>query len=167
MKAMKLNRFILMMPLMMTAPFFAAHAGPAIDASADKVYLAAMEVALDMGATPTMNNDALHYFKTDPVKIKPDASDCDCGSMFGIPYVKDSRTVVEVSYIVRVKAVGQQSEVNVSTSIVGYYDESKNAISAFMADKKRDHDELLDCKSTGAYELRFISNVRSKVEAAK
>ena len=139
------------------------NAGQAINASPDHVYQAAMEVALDMGAMPTTSNDALHFFKTDPVKLKPSVDDCDCGSMFGIPYVKDDRTVVKVSYIVRVKGSDQQSEIDVSTSIVGYYDESKNAISAFMADKKRDTKDLLDCKSKGQYEHRFIDRVQNIV----
>lgn len=140
-----------------------AYAGELIQNSADDVYQAAMEVALDLDAMPSSSNDKLRFFKTDAVKLKPSENDCDCGSMFGIPYVKDSRTVVEIKYNVRVKAVNEKSEINVSTSIVGYYDESKNAISSFMSDKKRDHDNLLDCKSKGAYEARFIEAVKNKL----
>jgi len=140
-----------------------AYAGETINAAADDVYQAAMEVALDLDAMPSNSNDKLRFFKTDAVTLKPAEKDCDCGSFFGIPYVKDSRTMVDIIYNIRVKAVGDKSEIKVSTSIVGYYDENRNAISAVLADKKRDHDNLLDCKSTGAYEARFVEAVKSKI----
>jgi len=80
-----------------------------------------------------------------------------------LPDAKDDRTVVEVSYTVRVKPSGDASDIDVSTSLVGYYDESRNAISNFMSDKKRDHDDLLDCKSTGVFESEFVARVQTKL----
>jgi len=138
-------------------------AAETIGASPDVVYQAAMEVALDLGAMPSTSNDKLRFFKTDTVKLKPTEEQADCGSMFGIAYVKDDRTVVEVSYTVRVKPSGDASDIDVSTSLVGYYDESRNAISNFMSDKKRDNDDLLDCKSTGVFESECVARVQTKL----
>ena len=42
-----------------------------------------------MEALAAQSNDKLRYFKTDPLKMKLTMEECDCGSMFGIPYLKD------------------------------------------------------------------------------
>ncbi|HKJ83414.1 MAG TPA: hypothetical protein VJ961_05255 [Mariprofundaceae bacterium] len=145
-----------------------AQAGTVINAAPVKVYQAAEKVALDLGAMPSVTNDTLMYFKTDPVTLKPTAKQCDCGSMFGIPYVKDSRTMANVSYKVIVKAATKgDSEIDVTTSIDGYYDESRNSISNFMSDKRGTRSKTLDCKSTGAFEAAFIRKVKGELSNKK
>jgi len=65
---MKLKKVLLML---LIAGSQQAHAGEIINASANDVYDAAMEVALDLDAMPSSSNDKLHYFKTDAVTLKP------------------------------------------------------------------------------------------------
>ncbi|MDX8396366.1 MAG: hypothetical protein R8K22_08140 [Mariprofundaceae bacterium] len=135
-----------------------------INAAPDNVYQAAIGVALDMDLIPSKENEKHRYFKTESKRIKLTSDECDCGSMFGISYMADSRTVTEVELSVRVKPNAGGSEITVKTNIIGYFDQSQNAMTNFMSDKHRDRDNLMDCKSLGGIETKFIQNIKDSIQ---
>jgi hypothetical protein len=136
-------------------------AGEHINAPADDVYQKAVEVAMDMSTWPEKINDNLHYFKTEPTRIKLSEKECDCGKRMGIPYLEDKRTMIEVTYQIRVKQVGEGSELDVRTSVIGYYDQHINKTTKVLSQKERDEAMILDCKCSGLIEKKFIDSVRS------
>jgi hypothetical protein len=81
--------------------------------------------------------------------------EADCGSMFGIPYLKDKRVKVAATYQVRVKKVDAgKSDVSVQITLDGYMDVNEG--SPFFVEKTRDKDKVLTCKSKGVLEKKFI-----------
>ena len=136
-------------------------AGEHINAPADDVYQKVVEVAMDMGTFPDKINDNLRYFKTEPKRIKLTEKECDCGKRMGAPYLEDKRTMIEVTYQIRVKQVGEGSELDVRTSVIGYYDQHINKNTKVLSQKEKEEALILDCKCSDLIEKKFIESVRS------
>lgn len=161
MKTKIITLFILLIVVFSIIPSL-VFGGEFIKALPDQAYQRSLEVVLDFGGFPKNTNDKLYYFTTEPLIQALTSKECDCGSFLGIPYMKDSRTVTEVIYKVRVRAVQGGSELHVEVLIIGYYDEKKNKITAIFSDKKRLKTKQLDCVSTGLIEKKFINLIKLK-----
>ncbi|CAK9252019.1 unnamed protein product [Sphagnum jensenii] len=72
--------------------------------------------------------------------------DADCGTFMGLPYIKDDRTVVSVSYSVLIKDVGGKADVTVNTDIAGTY-------------QGGDTTKQLNCFSQGGLEKQFLEKL--------
>lgn len=122
---------------------------PAVDA-----YQKAVEILVDMGAVPTFRDKDLLMIKTDPNPTKLTGEECDCGSMFGIPYIKDKRVKTGVTYQVRFKKIDEKScNMDLKITIDGYMDVNEGA--PFFIEKTKNNNKTLMCKSTGFLEKKF------------
>lgn len=122
---------------------------------AEAAFLKASRVLVSLGALPTFRDKELLVIKTDPVPLKDVPTQADCGTMFGIPYVKDKRTKVAATYQVSIKPTGDaRSEVSLTVTLDGYMDVNEGA--PFFIDKTRDKNKVLPCKSTGRLEAQFF-----------
>lgn len=130
-----------------------------VNLPAEEAYDKALDYVLEIGAMPNTTNEKLRIFKTDLLSVKLTHEECDCGKMFGIPYMKDKRMRTAVSYQVRVKKVDDNSsDVKVKVTVEGYMAVNDHKL-GFFADKSRDKGKVLDCKSTGVLEKRFIEAI--------
>lgn len=126
-----------------------------------EAYEKVLSYILDLGAVPVTRDDRLLYLKTDPLPTRLTTEEADCGSMFGIPYLKDKRTKTAVAYQVRVKKVDEQSsDINVRITVTGHMDTMEGA--PFFVEKTRDTTKALICKSTGLLEQRLLQAVGAK-----
>lgn len=136
------------------APGFAAE----VELPAAAAYDRALTALVDMGAIPTFRDKELLLIKTDPFPQKLTTEEADCGSMFGIPYLKDKRTKVAAIYQVRVKAIDEQrSDVSITVGLDGYMDVNEGA--PFFVDKTRDNSKVLTCTSKGALEAQLLEAI--------
>jgi hypothetical protein len=123
--------------------------------AADAAFAKASRVLVNLGALPTFRDKELLVIKTDPAPLKDVPSQADCGTMFGIPYVKDKRTKVAATYQLSIKPVGDaRSDVSLTVTLDGYMDVNEGA--PFFVDKTRDKNKVLNCKSTGTLEGKFF-----------
>ena len=137
---------------------FGAAKAAELGLSPDAAFLKASRVLVGLGALPTFRDKELLVIKTDPVPLKEVPTQADCGTMFGIPYVKDKRTKVAATYQVSIKPVsGGKSDVSLTITLEGYMDVNEGA--PFFVDKTRDKNKVLTCKSTGALEAKFFESL--------
>lgn len=126
---------------------------------ADVVYQKAVSILVEMGAIPSFRDKELMLIKTDPFPVKLTTEECDCGSMFGIPYLKDKRVKTALTYKIRIKKIDEQkSAVDVKITVDGYMDVNKGA--PFFIEKTRDKNKVLTCKSKGILEKRFVESLK-------
>jgi hypothetical protein len=126
-----------------------------VNLPAEAAFAKASRVLVDLGALPTFRDKELLVIKTDPLPLKQVSSEADCGTMFGIPYVKDKRTKVAATYQVSIKALSDgKSDVSLKITLDGYMDVNEGA--PFFMDKTRNKDTVLTCKSTGVLEAKFF-----------
>jgi len=122
---------------------------------AEETFQKALVVLMDLGAVPSFKDKDLLMIKTDPLPIKITTDDADCGSMFGIPYLKDKRTKIAATYQVRIKKLDDnKSDVNVKVTLDGYMDVNEGA--PFFIEKTRDKNKVLSCNSKGVLEKKFL-----------
>lgn len=130
---------------------------PAVEVglAANAAFVKASRVLVSLGALPTFRDKELLIIKTDPAPLKDVPTEADCGTMFGIPYVKDKRTKVAATYQVSIKPTGDsKSEVSLTLMLDGYMDVNEGA--PFFIEKTRDKTKVLSCKSTGRLEAQFF-----------
>jgi hypothetical protein len=126
-----------------------------VNLPADAAFLKASRVLIDLGALPTFRDKELLVIKTDPLPLQQVSSEADCGTMFGIPFTKDTRTKVAATYQVSIKALSDgKSDVSLTITLDGYMDVNEDA--PFFINKTRDKNKVLTCKSTGTLEARFF-----------
>ena len=126
-----------------------------IPIAAEEAYQKAVNILVDMGAVPSFRDKELMLIRTDPNPTRLTSDECDCGTMFGIPYMKDKRVKTGVTYQVRFKKVDdKKSAVDLKITIDGYMDVNENA--PFFIEKTKNNNRILMCKSTGALEKKFI-----------
>lgn len=134
-----------------------------INSPAEKVYESTLNYLLDLGAVPVVHDKELLIIKTEPLPSKLTSEECDCGSMFGIPYMKDKRTKTAVTYQIRVKKNDEAtSDLDVRVNIDGYMDVADSPL-LFMMDKHRDSNKVLNCKSKGILEQKFTEEIKNKL----
>lgn len=122
---------------------------------ADDAYQKALNILVDMGAVPSFRDKELMLIKTDPLPTKMTTEEGDCGSMFGIPYLKDKRVKTALTYQVRIKKIDdKRSDVDVKITVDGYMDVNEGA--PFFIEKTRETNKVLSCKSKGVFEQKFI-----------
>jgi len=122
---------------------------------AEETFQKALVVLMDLGAVPSFKDKDLLMIKTDPLPIKITTDEADCGSMFGIPYLKDKRTKIAATYLVRIKKLDDnKSDVNVKVTLDGYMDVNEGA--PFFIEKTRDKNKVLSCNSKGVLEKKFL-----------
>jgi hypothetical protein len=122
---------------------------------AEAAFVKASRVLVGLGALPTFRDKELLVIKTDPVPLKDVAAQADCGTMFGIPYVRDKRTKVAATYQVSITRTSDaRSDVSLTVTLDGYMDVNEGA--PFFIDKTRDKNKVLTCKSTGSLEAQFF-----------
>jgi hypothetical protein len=127
-----------------------------VNLPAEVAYQKALNYLLDIGAMPT--------FRDKELLLKLTTEEADCGSMFGIPYLKDKRVKTAVTFQVRVKALTDTScDVTVNATLDGYMDITENA--PFFIDKTRDTTKVLTCKSKGVLERRLIKAVNNQSDS--
>lgn len=139
---------------------FAAGTSCAVEANlgAEAAFNKASRVLVEMGALPTFRDKELLIIKAGPHVLQNVALEADCGSMFGIPYVKDKRTKVAATYEVTIAALGEsKSSVSVRVTLDGYMDVNEGA--PFFIEKTRDKSKALSCASTGQLESRFFERL--------
>jgi hypothetical protein len=147
---------VIILNLFLMVPIF-AH-GEEIQLSADEAYSKSLRILVDLGAIPTFKDKDLMVIKTDPLPIQMTTEECDCGKMFGIPYMKDKRVKTAITYQIIIKKIEEQkSSIEVKITIDGYMDVSENA--PFFVDKTRDKNKVLTCKSKGVLEKKFIDTL--------
>lgn len=130
-----------------------------INLPAEQAYEKVLNYLLDLGAIPATRDKELLIIKTDPLPSKLTEKECDCGSMFFIPYMKDKRTKTAATYQIRIKKIDDKtSDIDVKITIDGYLDVTENA--PFFIDKHRETDEKLNCKSTGILEQNLIAAIK-------
>jgi hypothetical protein len=135
-----------------------------VNLPAEVAYQKALNYLLDIGAMPTFRDKELLLIKTDPLPLKLTTEEADCGSMFGIPYLKDKRVKTAVTFQVRVKALTDTScDVTVNATLDGYMDITENA--PFFIYKTRDTTKVLTCKSKGVLERRLIKAVNNQSDS--
>ena len=150
-------KLLLMIFTLFLTTSFSAYA-QTIDLPAEDAYAAAIEQILDMDGIPSFRDAELLLIKTDPIPMKLNSAQVDCGSMFGIPYIKDKRTKTAVAYKIRIKkAEDNTSDIDVDITIDGYMDVNENA--PFFVDKTRDKSKTLTCKSKGILEEDFVADL--------
>lgn len=133
-----------------------------INTPANEAYEKALNYVLDAGGIPTTNNKELFLFKTDPMPTTLTTDEADCGSVFGIPYLKDKRTKTAITYQIRVKKVDENtSDINIIIAIDGYMDKYDTKTAFFVTDRS-DARTLLTCKSKGVLEKRLIESINKK-----
>jgi hypothetical protein len=122
---------------------------PAIEA-----YQKAVEILVEMGVVPSFRDNELRLIKTDSTPTKLSGEECDCGKMFGIPYMKDKRVKTGVAYQVRFKKIDDKTcNMDLKITIDGYMDVNEGA--PFFIEKTKNNNKILMCKSTGLLEKRF------------
>jgi len=126
---------------------------------AEQAYQKAVMKLVDMGAIPSFRDKELLLIKTDPLPKKVTTEECDCGRMFGIPYLKDKRVKTALTYQVRIKKIDEnKSDVDVKITVDGYMDVNEGA--PFFIEKTRDNNKVLTCKSKGILESKFIESLK-------
>lgn len=134
------------------------------NSSAEQVYETTLNYLLDLGAVPVVRDKELLLIKTEPLPTKLTTEECDCGSMFGIPYMKDKRTKTAVTYQIRIKKIDEaNSDIDIRTTIDGYMDVADSPM-LFMMDKHRDSNKVLTCKSKGILEQKFTEEIKNKLK---
>lgn len=152
-----MSRLTILIILLLTSQLtFAEEVEVAIDDAWDLV----IEAFLEMDAYPSTRDAELRVIKTDAIPMQLDSTTADCGSFFGIGYIKDKRTKTTVAYQVRLKKAGDGiTEFRVKANIEGYFFENDIG-GAFFLDGERDSSKVLECKSTGELEKQFIQSIR-------
>lgn len=131
-----------------------------IDVPFEMAWERAIEFVLDEGGLPEMRDKELGIIRTDSFSKKLDKKTAHCGRMFGIPYISDKRTKTSTKYTVRLKKVSDSvTNVRVKVDVDGYFFTNETAW-AVWTEKTRDADKVLQCKSTGVLEERFIDALR-------
>lgn len=135
------------------APFISA--AVEVEMSGEESFKKASLVLVELGAIPTFRDKELLVIKTDPVPVQLTTEQADCGSMFGIPYLKDKRTKTAAAYQIVIKSTGDAtSDVTVKVALDGYMDVNEGA--PFFIEKTRDTSKTLTCTSKGVLEAKFI-----------
>src|SRR5690349_17010402 len=99
-----------------------------VDLPPESAYQKASRALVGLGALPTFRDRELLIIKTDPLPLKDVSSQADCGTMFGIPYVKDKRTKVAAIYQVSIKPKADgKSDVSLTVTLDGYMDVNEGA----------------------------------------
>ena len=133
--------------------------GEEINLPAEQTYQKVLTKLVEMGAVPTFRDKELLLVKTDPLPKRVTTEECDCGTMFGIPYLMDKRVKTALTYQVRIKKIDEtKSDVDVKITVDGYMDVNEGA--PFFIEKTRDTNKILTCKSKGALEVTFLESLK-------
>ena len=150
----KIGAIILIVIVVIMLPDYTK--GDEILLRAEDAYEKSIQLLIDMGAIPSFRDRELMLIRTDPIPVKLTGEECDCGTMFGIPYIKDKRVKTGAIYQVHFKRIDDgKSDVNLKITIDGYMDINEGA--PFFIEKTRNNNRLLMCKSTGLLERKFIA----------
>lgn len=133
--------------------------GEEVSLSADEAYQKAVKILVDIGSVPSFRDKELMLIKTDQLPMKMTTEEGDCGSMFGIPYLKDKRVKTALTYQIRIKKIeDSKSDIDVKITVDGYMDVNDGA--PFFIEKNRETNKVLTCKSKGVFEQRFIDALK-------
>jgi uncharacterized lipoprotein len=86
---------------------------------------------------------------TDKHAVRLTEQDADCGNIWGIPYLKDTRTTTDVAYAVYLQGDGAATRITVNTRIDGTF----NAMAS-------ERSKQLSCTSLGALEAALIERIK-------
>lgn len=100
------------------------------------------------GAMITSADRSQGLISTGKQTIRLTETEADCGNLWGIPYLKDSRTMTDVTYAVRLQDEGPSTRITVNTRIEGTF----NAVAS-------EHTKRLSCFSLGALERQLIDQI--------
>lgn len=128
--------------------------GGEIPLPAPEAYRKAVLAFRSMGAIPTYADEGGRTIRTDYSLTRLTEKEADCGSRFGIPYIKDRKVKTAVAYEVRFEDIdGKSCEMHLKIHIDGYVDIYEGEPSA--EGKGGGGGKKLMCRSTGVLEKRF------------
>jgi hypothetical protein len=153
------NKLTMIVIVILSLSVFGMAKADELPFSVDETYQKAIVSLMDMGAIPTFRDKELLMIKSDPLPMKLTTEEADCGSMFGIPYLKDKRVKTALTYQIRIKKIDEnKSEIEVKITIDGYMDVNEGA--PFFIEKTRNTNKVLTCNSKGLLESKFINSLK-------
>ncbi len=154
-------KYVALFSVMIGLSFAGITKADEVQLPADEAFQKALVILMDMDAVPSFKDKDLLMIKTDPLPMKMTTDEADCGSMFGIPYLKDKRTKVAATYQIRIKKIDdKKSDISVKLTLDGYMDVNEGA--PFFVKKDRDKNKVLTCVSKGVLEKKFIASFEQK-----
>ena len=116
----------------------------------DVAWQRTMRVLAAQGAMVKTADKAQGVITTDKATVWLNETQADCGNIWGIPYLKDSRTMTEVAYSVYLQGDGYRTSVTVNTKIEG----------RFKATANQQATTELSCFSLGTLERDLIEKIQ-------
>jgi hypothetical protein len=123
-----------------------------LSVSPDVAWQRAMRVLAAQGAMVKIADKAQGIITTDKATVRLNEVQADCGNIWGIPYLKDSRTMTEVAYSVYLLGDGNRTSVTVNTKIEG----------RFKATATQQATTELSCFSLGILERDLITKIQQE-----
>lgn len=109
----------------------------------------ALNTLIDAGYTITASSKESGLITTGGKYVQADETKVDCGNIWGLPFAKDQRTQIVVSYTVRLtEDLPQRSKVQIATQVQG------NFLSHAGATQQK-----LECRSLGFFEKDLIEKI--------
>ena len=118
----------------------------------DVVWQRTLRVLAAQGAMVKTSDKAQGIITTDKATVRLDETQADCGNIWGIPYLKDSRTLTDVAYSVYLRGDGTRTSITVNTKIEG----------RFKATATQQATTELSCFSLGAVERDLITRIQQE-----
>lgn len=108
----------------------------------------ALKTLITSGYTVASSATEVGLITTTPKAVRLTIQDVECGTFWGIPYIKDERTVTKVTYTVLVEKAGEGSKIAVSATVDGTY-----------APGAGNPDKSLTCTSKGTIEQNLLNTI--------
>lgn len=152
-----MQRFLMLPLLMLIGCAYNAPVRPAAINNAavlampiDTAWSRTLQVLAGEGALVKTADRSQGLIATDKHAVQLTEQDADCGNIWGISYLKDSRTTAEVAYAVYLQSNGQGTSVTVNTTI-----------SALFNASSMDPGKRLTCYSSGTLERKLLETIAS------
>lgn len=117
-----------------------------LEATKSEIFLATNKIFALEGFKIIVTDEKTGIISTSPKLMDLTENDCDCGSTFGLPYIKDKRTRTWLS----LNAIIEDGSLILKANIKGQYLENDLIQGVEM-----------ECVSTGNYEAKLIEKIKN------